>query len=116
METSKFESHQELKQKPNNYMALSIIATIVSLCSYWCIGFILGIVAIVMSSQSTAKYNKGDYQGSVTSAKNAKILAIVAIVVAVATYIYTYYTIQQAGGIDIFIEEFQNAMQEAQQQ
>ena len=116
MEINNFDSYQEIQEKPKNYMGLAIGATIFGLCAYMCIAFIVGIVAIVMASQSTAKYNKGDYQGSVAAAKNAKNLAIISFVIAVVSYIYTIYTIQEAGGIDIFIEEFKSAMQQAQEQ
>ncbi|MHC5353587.1 CD225/dispanin family protein [Myroides sp. LJL115] len=116
MDQSKFNSIEELREKPNNHMALSIIATIFSLCSFWCTGFIIGVIAIVMSSQSTSKYNKGDYSGSLSAAKTAKILALIAFVIGLATYAYTFYTIQQAGGIEIFIEEFKTAIEQGQYQ
>ena len=67
-------------EKPNNNLALSIIATIVSLitCCGWisCIGVILGIIAIVFSTQVDSKYFAGDYVGAESSAKNAKLLSV----------------------------------------
>ena len=116
MDQSKFNSIEELREKPNNYMALSIIATIFSLCSFWCTGFIVGVIAIVMSSQSTSKYNKGDYTGSVSSAKTAKILGLIALAIGIASYAYAFYSIQQAGGIEVFIEEFKAAVEQGQYQ
>lgn len=65
--------------KPNNNLPLAIVGTIVGICSPCCIGLILGIIAIVFSTQVDKKYDYGDYLGAETSAKNTKILAFVAI-------------------------------------
>lgn len=71
--------NQDRPYKPNNNMPLAIIGTILGLCSPCCIGLILGIVSIVFSSQVETKYLAGDYAGAESSAKNAKILAFIAI-------------------------------------
>lgn len=105
---------QNIPSKPNNYMALSIVATVLSLCT--CIGLVPGIVAIVMSSQSSTKYNQGDYQGAVNSAKNAKILAWVTLGIFVLNIIYSIYKVQSMGGINGFIEQYKEAMEAAANQ
>jgi len=76
--TSSFENLDN-REMPNNNMALAIVGTILGCCSPYCLGFILGIVAIVMSTQVKKKFEEGDYDGAEKSAKNAKILALVAI-------------------------------------
>lgn len=72
-------SDENKPPKPNNNLPLAIVGTIVGICSPCCIGLILGIIAIVFSTQVDTKYNYGDYLGAETSAKNTKILAFVAI-------------------------------------
>lgn len=73
---------------PNNNMALAIAATILGCCSPCCIGFILGIVAIVMATQVKKKFEANDFSGANSSAKNAKLLAFIAIGIAVVYLIY----------------------------
>lgn len=73
---------------PSNNMTLAIVGTILGMCSPCCIGFVLGIVAIVMAKQVKKKFNDGDVAGAETSSKNAKILAYVAIGLMVVTTIY----------------------------
>jgi len=65
--------------KPNNYLVMAIVATVLGLCS--CIGLILGIVAIVYATQVDSKYNLGDYAGAESSAKSAKTFSIISLVV-----------------------------------
>ncbi|MDR0230282.1 MAG: CD225/dispanin family protein [Flavobacteriaceae bacterium] len=105
---------QNIPAKPNNYMALSIVSTVLSLCT--CIGLIPGIVAIVMSSQSSTKYNQGDYQGSINSAKNAKILGFVTLGIFVLNMIYSYFQLQEMGGIEGFMEQMRVAIEAAENQ
>ena len=73
---------------PDNNMALAIVATVLGLCSPCCIGLVLGIVAIVFASQVKKKFEVQDYEGAEKSAKNAKILAFVAIALVVLNLIY----------------------------
>lgn len=64
--------------KPDNYLVLSIVSTVLGLCS--CLGLILGIIAIVFATQVDSKYTMGDYDGSLKASNNAKILSIIALV------------------------------------
>lgn len=116
MEFNNFETKNEMMEKPNNYMALSIVSTILSVCSIWCLGLILGIIAIVMSSQSTSKFNNGDYDGSVKSAKVAKILGIISLVLTVIGIIAYYSFFQEVGGVEGFKEMMEQAIEEANNQ
>ena len=66
METTFFSE----KPLPNNNMTLAIIAAVLGPCSPCCIGLILGIIAIVLSSQVKTKFERGDFAGANSSAKN----------------------------------------------
>lgn len=112
MEFNEFEKMDDFRDKPNNYMALSIVATVLGLCS--CVGLIVGIVAIVMSAQSSSKFKNGDYEGSVKAAKTAKILGLVTLAIFVVHMIYSWYSIQQLGGWDAYIESIREAIEAAQ--
>lgn len=105
---------QEQPIKPNNNMPLAIIGTIIGLCSPCCIGLVVGIVAIVFGSQVNSKYFQNDYVGAESSAKNAKILAWVAIGLGILGLIITIVQIQLMGGIDAFVQQIQDAVEEAQ--
>lgn len=67
--------------KPDNYLLLSIIATVLGFCS--CLPLILGIVAIVFATQVDSKYNIGDYIGAENASKTAHILSIVSLILAI---------------------------------
>lgn len=101
-------------EKPNNYLALSIVGTVLGFCS--CIGLITGIIAIVMSSQSTTKYNQGNYSGAVSSAKTAKILGLVSIGLFVLSIIRAYFNIQEMGGWEGMMEQMNEAIEAANNQ
>ncbi|NER14187.1 CD225/dispanin family protein [Leptobacterium flavescens] len=66
--------------RPNNYLALAIISTI--LCC-----LIPGIVSIVYSTKVNTEYDNGNYEGAVTASKNAKTWGIVAIAAAALGWI-----------------------------
>ena len=55
---------------PNNYLALSIITTL--LCCQ-----VFGIIAIVYAAQVNTKYIAGDYIGAEKASKNAKTWSLV---------------------------------------
>jgi cytochrome c biogenesis protein CcdA len=73
---------------PSTNMALAITAAIVGCCSPCCIGLILGIVAIVMATQVKKKFESNDFEGAASSSKNAKLLALIAIGIAVVYLLY----------------------------
>lgn len=69
-------------QPPRDYMALAIVATIVGLCTSYCIGVITGIIAIVMASKSRKAYAMGDVVTGASAASTAKTMIIVTFVIA----------------------------------
>lgn len=112
-QTSSWDS-QVKPEKPNNNLALAIIATIISLitCCGWisCIGVILGIIAIVFSTQVDSKYLAGDYAGAESTAKNAKLLSLIAIGTVVLSIVWIIVTVVMAGGFAAFMEQYQTMM------
>ncbi len=84
METTSFSENT----MPNNNMTLAIVATVLGLCSPCCLGLILGIIAIVLSSQVKSKFDSGDFAGALSSAKNSKILSYIAIGLLLLNIIY----------------------------
>jgi len=67
-------------QRPNNYLALAIISTI--LC---CLP--AGIVSIVYATQVNSAYDDGNYNKALSASKNAKTWGIVSIVIAAAGWL-----------------------------
>lgn len=96
---------------PDNNMTLSVVGTILGLCSPCCIGLIVGIVAIVMSSQVSSKFTAGDYAGAQTSAKNAKTLAYIAIGLGVLGLIINIVSIFMLGGLEAYRETIESALE-----
>ncbi|MEM9826252.1 MAG: CD225/dispanin family protein [Planctomycetota bacterium] len=65
-------------EKPPNYLVQSILVTL-------CCCLFFGIVAIVYAAQVDSKWSAGDYQGAMTSSKNAKTWCILALVLGLLT-------------------------------
>ena len=106
---------------PNNYMALTISATAVGLLlclSNCCISMILGIIAIVFSTQVNSKFAMGDYRGAESSSNTAKILGIVSLVLTAVSFIGTiiYYIIffNSIGGWEGYMEMIQEMIEQNQ--
>ena len=58
---------------PGNQLVLAILSTVLGLVCCSGINLPFGIVAIVFASQVNGKYAAGDFQGAISSAKQAKI-------------------------------------------
>lgn len=102
--------NQNQPMKPDNNMPLAIIGTIIGLCSPCCIGLIVGIVGIVFAAQVNSKYTAGDYDGAQSSAKNARILAFVALGLGVLGLIIAIVQIIAVGGFAAYMEQYQNML------
>lgn len=98
---------------PQNYMVMNIVAAVVGIlaCGNCCISMILGIVGIVFSSQVNSKFIMGDINGASSSANTAKILGIISLVLSaltiIGTIVYYIFIITAAGGLDVFMDAFQ---------
>lgn len=109
-----FNQEQNQPMKPNNNMPLAIIGTIIGICSPCCIGFIVGIVAIVFATQVNSKYTAGDYTGCESAAKNTRILAYVALGLGIIGLIISAIQINSAGGIEAYIQQIQDMVEQYQ--
>jgi hypothetical protein len=102
--------------RPNNNLVLAILATALSLVTCCgrisCIGVILGIIAIVFSTQVDSKYFAGDYAGAESTAKNAKILSLIALGTIVLSIILIIVSIATSGGISAFMEQYKSMMEQ----
>lgn len=103
-------------QKPDNNLALSITSTVVSFitcCGFVsCIGVILGIIAIVFSTQVDSKYFSGDYAGAENASKNARLLSLIAIGTIIFSIVWIIVSIIMAGGFSAIMEQYQNALEQ----
>lgn len=61
--------------KPNNYMALAIIGTILGACG--CLSLVTGIISIVFANKVNTCWAQGDVAGAQNASNTAKILVIV---------------------------------------
>lgn len=109
---SNFSAFDNVQTPPENSMTLAIIGTVLGLCSPCCIGLIVGVIAIYMSTQVNSKFNTGDYAGAQSSAKNAKMMSYVAIGLGVLGIIINiiYFAIVGADGYQDMIENYQRQM------
>lgn len=105
---------------PDNYMTLSIVATVLGFltcCTSCLISAILGIIAIVFSSQVSNKFIVGDYQGALSDAKTAKILSIVSLIITGVTFLGTivYYAIMLSSvGFESFWQQYMETLESMQ--
>lgn len=111
------EAPQPQAVRPNNNLVLAIVSAVLSLCTCCgyasCIGLILGIIAIVFSSQVDSKFNVGDVDGAYKAASNSKLLSYIALATVVVSIILiivsmlTTDTAAQLEQIQKIIEQYQ---------
>ncbi|MDH6308629.1 hypothetical protein M2451_000940 [Dysgonomonas sp. PFB1-18] len=114
--SSSYQSTQNqdyMPTKPDNNLVLSIVSTVLGLCSPCCIGLILGIIAIVFSTQVDSKYTMGDYQGAEKSAKTARILAFIALGFFALNVLYFIFLII-TGGLSAITDQYQQILDQVQ--
>ena len=99
--------------KSDNNLPLAIIGAIVGCCSPCCLGIVTGIVSIVFSTQVDSKYRMGDYSGSESAAKNAKVLAFVSIGLGLLGLIITAAQFA-IGGYDNIMEQYKEILDQIQ--
>ncbi len=72
--------------KPGNNLALTIVASAISLVFCNILGLALGAIGIVFAAQVDNKYKNGDYVGAGSSAKTAAILGWTSLVLAIVLF------------------------------
>lgn len=92
-----------------NHLVWAIVSTVLATCLCCPIGLI-GIVAIVFSTQVNTRLNAGDIDGARQASKNAKTWSIVATVLAALGLLINIGAIATFGGIDGYMQWVQ-AMQ-----
>lgn len=84
-----------LPAKPNNYLALSIITTVMCCMP-------LGIVSIIKSTKVDGLYHEGKYQEAEETSKSAKnwaMAGIISTVVFTVLYILFIFLVSAAGNL-----------------
>jgi len=72
---------------PENHMVLGIIGTVIAVLSCTLIGAIFGIISIVKASQVSGEWASGQSQQAMDSARTAKTMGIVSIVVTAVLFV-----------------------------
>jgi len=82
-----------------NYLAWSIIATVLSLCLCCIVGTIPGIVAIVFSAKVNTLLGQGDLAGAQRASSIAKIWCWVTTGLCIVGLLWTIYSFTLGGGM-----------------
>lgn len=104
--------HNESPVQVPNYLAWSIISTVLAVCLCCPLGF-LGIVAIVYSAQVNTKVAQGDFAGARRASDAAKTWCWVATALAIIGLLINIFFIA-TGGVQEYME-FAEKMQQYQQ-
>lgn len=88
-----------------NYLAWSIVSTVLATCLCCPLGLV-GIVAIVFSSQVNGKLNQGDIEGARRASANAKTWCWVATAFAIIGLLINIVMLA-TGGMQTYIEMMQ---------
>lgn len=106
----------ENQKLPNSTLIL-VLGIISIICSCCCsiIGSIIGLIGLLVANSSIKTYNENpemyiDYN----TVKTGRILNIVGIVLGIISIGWAIYSIQAMGGWDAYMEEIQNAIEQAQ--
>lgn len=90
-----------------NYLAWSIIVTVLSLCLCCIVGTIPGIVAIVFSAKVNTLLGQGDLAGAQRASNTAKTWCWVTTGLCIIGLLWTIYSLTLGGGIAMYQEMFQ---------
>ena len=93
-----------------NHLAWAIVSTVLATCLCCPLGLI-GIVAIVFSSQVNGKLNQGDLEGARRASKNAKIWAWVTTGFLIAGVVLFVISLAFMG-VDGYMEQMQQFQQQ----
>ena len=92
-----------------NYLAFSIIATVLATCLCCPLGLV-GIVAIVFSSKVNSLLAQGDIAGAQRASASAKTWCWVATALAIIGLLWTTYSLTLGGGV----AQWQQIMEQVQ--
>lgn len=72
-------------EKPNNYLVLSIIVTVLGAC--WCLPLVLGIIAIVFSIKVDSEWKAGHAAEAKNASEKAKLFVIIGAILIVVLFV-----------------------------
>jgi len=106
------------KQKlPNSItvLVLGILSVLMCCCSILSIP--MGIIGLFLGQKATKLYNQNpeQYEG-LSNVKTGKILCIIGIALTVLYLAYSFFSIQQAGGWDTYIQSIKDGIESGQYQ
>lgn len=104
---------------PNSALVLTLGILSIPFCCCFPLSLPLGIVAWVMGTKGKANFEKNPSQYTRSSYSNmnaGRVCGIVGVVLTVLYLAYTFYQINAMGGWDAYMEIFQSAMEQAQNQ
>lgn len=93
-----------------NHLAWAIVSTVLATCLCCPLGLV-GIVAIVFSSQVNSKLNQGDLEGARRASNNAKTWCWVATALAIIGLLLNIYVLATGG-----MAQYMQMMEQIQQQ
>ena len=110
--------NDQVQQKlPNatTALVLGIISFIACCCSMGIGGFIFSGIAFFLVKKDTKLYAENpDAYSNFSQLKTAKIIAIIGLVLAALSLLWSVYNIWSVGGWDAYMEQVQEAMNQFQ--
>ncbi len=105
----------EQQKLPNVTIALvlGIISFLCCFCSSGIGGVIMSGIALLLTTQDGKKYNANpELYSNFSQLKTAKTVAIIGLAIGVLTLLYTVYQIQQMGGIEGYMEQVNEMLEQ----
>jgi hypothetical protein len=94
-------------------LVLGIVSFLCCFCSSGIGGIVMSGIALFLTSKDNKTYLESPEQYSnFSQLKTAKIVAIIGLVLGIATLLYTIYAINQMGGIEGYMEKVKETMEQ----
>lgn len=105
-----------MKKQLNTTLIYILSITGLLCCCFGGLGFLLSGPAFLVAHNKVkdATENPEIYEGNINAMNTAKTIALVILIINLLYFVYVIYVFS-SGGYDIFIEEFNAAMEEAKQ-
>ena len=103
-----------MKKELNTTFIYILSITGLLCCCFGGLGFLVSGPAYLVAHNKVkdATQNPDNYEGNINAMNTAKTIALVILIINLLCFIYIIYVLF-SGGYDIFIEEFNAAMEEA---
>jgi beta-lactamase regulating signal transducer with metallopeptidase domain len=94
-------------------LVLGIVSYLCCFCSSGIGGVVMSGIALFLISKDNKTYQENpDQYSNFSQLKTAKIVAIIGLVLGIATLLYTIYAINQMGGIEGYMEKVRETMEQ----